>query len=345
MARAVVVDSSRTILIVGPSWVGDIVIAQSLFITLRQHHPAAAIDVLAPPWSRSIVTRMPEVREAIELPVRHGRLGLPTRWRIGRDLRPRNYDWAIVLPQSFKSALVPFFAGATRRTGYRGEYRYGLINDVRTPQHPLRQPMAQRYVALGLDRASALPQRLPYPRIRVDEPNRRRLIDELGLSLDRPVVGCVPGNEFGPAKAWPVESFCELTRRLVSGGNRVWVFGSDRERTLGERIRSAAGGEATNLCGRTRLEDAADLISLTSEVVSNDSGLMHVAAAVGTRVIAIYGSSTPRYTPPLTDDGEVLYLELECSPCFERHCPLGHMSCLRDISVDAVWAAIRRNPA
>ncbi len=204
--------------------------------------------------------------------------------------------------------------------------------------------MAQRYVALGLDRGSPLPPHPPHPRIRVDEANRRRLIDELGLSLDRPVVGCVPGNEFGPAKAWPVESFCELTRRLVAGGRRVWVFGSDKERPLGERIRSAAGRSVANLCGRTRLEDAADLISLTSQVVSNDSGLMHVAAAVGTRVIAIYGSSSPRHTPPLTQDGEVLYLDLECSPCFERSCPLGHLRCLKEISVDAVWAAIRRDP-
>jgi heptosyltransferase-2 len=329
------------LLIVGPSWVGDMVMAQSLFISLRQENPEVEIDVVAPDWSRPLLDRMPEVREAIELPVAHGELHLATRWQVGRSLAGQGYQRAIVLPRSIKSALVPFFAGIPRRTGFRGEHRYGLINDMR-PYDPLAaRPMVTWYLILGLPPSRPAPEGIPYPRIRVDEENRQRLVNELDLDLDRPAIGCIPGAEYGPAKAWPLESYGELTRRLAPEGFQFWILGSEGEREAGERIRAASGGAATNLCGRTRLEDAADLLSLTSIVVSNDTGLMHVAAAVGSRVVAIFGSSSPRYTPPLTDTATVLYLDLDCSPCFERRCPFDHYRCLREITVESVLSAVR----
>jgi len=328
------------LLIVGPSWVGDMVMAQSLFISLRRDDPDVEIDVVAPDWSRPLLDRMPEVREAIGLPVTHGELHLATRWRVGRSLAREGYDRAIILPKSIKSALVPYFARIPRRTGYRGEHRYGLINDMR-PFDPLAgRPMVTWYLILGLPPSRPVPEEIPYPRIRVDEKNRQRLVDKLGLDLDRPVIGCIPGAEYGPAKAWPLESYGELIRRLAPEGFRIWILGSENEREPGERIRAASGGAAVNLCGLTRLEDAADLLSLTSMVVSNDTGLMHVAAAVGTRIVAVFGSSSPRYTPPLTDAASVLYLDLDCSPCFERRCPFGHYRCLREISVDSVLSAV-----
>jgi heptosyltransferase-2 len=332
---------SESVLVVGPSWVGDMVIAQSLFISLRLHDPAISIDVVAPDWSRPVVTRMPEVREAIGLPIRHGRLALATRWRVGRALSRRGYDRAIVLPQSLKSALVPFFAGIPRRTGFLGEHRHGLINDVR-PLHRSDGPMVLRYLSLGLPPGSPAPGEAPRPRLRVDETNRRALVARLELDLARPVVVCVPGAEYGPAKAWPAESFADLGRRIAASGFAVWVVGSEADRRLGERIRSAAGAGARDLCGRTSLEDAVDLLSLAHVVVSNDSGLMHVAAAVGRPIVAVFGSSSPTYTPPLAGRAEVLYLGLDCSPCFERRCPLGHYDCLRGIGVDAVLDATRR---
>ena len=333
---------NESLLVVGPSWVGDMVLAQSLFISLRRREPTLAIDVVAPDWSRPIVTRMPEVREAIGLPIGHGRLGLRTRWRVGRELAHRSYTRAIVLPQSAKSALVPLFAGIPRRTGFLGEHRHGLINDVRPLDRSQRRPMVLRYVALGLPPGSPAPTEAPRPSIRVDEANRRELVARLALDLDRPVAACLPGAEYGPAKAWPVEQFAELARRLAERDLAVWVLGSAADRPTGERLREAAGERARNLCGETTLADAADLLSLAAVVVSNDSGLMHVAAAVDRPVVAVFGSSSPAYTPPLAARTEVLYRGLSCSPCFSRRCRFGHYACLREIGVEDVLAAAAR---
>ena len=333
---------SESLLVVGPSWVGDMVLAQSLFISLRRREPTLGIDVVAPDWSRPIVTRMPEVREAIGLPIGHGRLALRTRWRVGRELARRSYDRAIVLPQSAKSALVPLFAGIPRRTGFLGEHRHGLINDVRPLDPSQRRPMVLRYVALGLPPGSPAPTEAPRPSIRIDEANRRDLVARLALDLSRPVAACLPGAEYGPAKAWPPEHCAALGRRLGERGLAVWVLGSAGDRPTGERIREAAGSPARNLCGQTTLADAADLLSLAAIVVSNDSGLMHVAAAVDRPVVAVFGSSSPAYTPPLAARAEVLYRGLACSPCFSRRCRFGHYACLREIGVEEVLAAAER---
>jgi heptosyltransferase-2 len=336
-----VADSKNNLLIVGPSWIGDMIMAQSLFISLRRSRPGVGIDVVSPAWSKPLLTRMPEVRESFELPVKHNRLGLAARLRVARRLRSREYGQAIVLPLGWKAALVPFLARVPRRTGYLGEFRFGLINDRLPLDASKDRPMVRRYLALGSPPGGRLPEEIPYPKIRVDTVNRRRLIDQLGLGTDRPIVGCMPGTEYGPAKAWPVERFGEVARRLADDDHQVWIFGSPGQHALGERIVAAAGGRASNLCGKTRIEDAVDLISLAQKVITNDSGLMHVAGAVGTRVIAIFGSSSPRYTPPLTHSRTVRYLGLDCSPCFERKCPLKHYRCLQEISADEVYAAAR----
>ncbi|HXV78234.1 MAG TPA: lipopolysaccharide heptosyltransferase II [Candidatus Polarisedimenticolaceae bacterium] len=330
------------LLVVGPSWIGDMVMAQSLFLQLRRDDPSVTIDVVAPDWSRPILGRMPEIRRAIGLPVAHGRLGFAARWRIGRSLQGERYDRAIVMPKSWKSSLVPFFARVPVRTGYRGEQRFGLINDARPLDVSFDRPMVRRYLALAPRAGGTVAEEIPRPALRVDRDNRGRVAARLGLASERPVVACVPGAEYGPAKTWPAESFGELGRRLTASGVAVWILGGAAERETGERVRALAGPRARNLCGELRLEDAVDLLSLTSTVVSNDTGLMHVAAAVGSHVVALYGSSSPVYTPPLTDRAEVLYLGLDCSPCFERACPLGHHRCLRELSVDAVLAAVRR---
>jgi heptosyltransferase-2 len=301
-------NKQERILVVGPAWVGDMVMAQSLFMTLQQQNPDITIDVLAPAWSLPLLSRMPQVNEAIALPVTH----------------------AIVIPRSYKSALIPFFAGIPVRTGYRGEMRYGLINDMRPLDKEVLTQTVQRHVALGLPRTADQPPAVPFPELCIDEPNQRRLLSELGLSLDSPIVGLMPGAEYGPAKQWPIAYYQELAGKLVATGYQVWVFGSKKEYALGEEI-AQAGSDVTNLCGKTHLEDVIDLIALCDNVVSNDSGLMHVACATGSRVIAIYGSSSPTYTPPLSKNAEVIYLNLECSPCFKRNCPLGHTNCLSRI--------------
>lgn len=333
----------QRILVVGPAWIGDMVMAQSLFITLKQRLPDTEIDVLAPAWSQPLLARMPEVRQAIGMPLGHGEFGFAARRRLGIELRASNYDQAIVLPRSWKSALVPFFAHVPQRTGYRGEFRYGLLNDIRPLDKTVLTQTVQRFVTLGLESRASLPPPIPQPGLRMDGVQRDWLLRVLKLDTARPIVALLPGAEYGPAKRWPVESFAWLARRLVKDGYAVWVFGSDKEKPLGETIVHGLGAEAVNLCGRTRLVDAADLLSLAQCAVTNDSGLMHVAAAMGVKVVAIYGSSSPDYTPPLTDKADIVYLRLECSPCFQRECPLGHLNCLKQITVEDVYRRVAGN--
>ena len=326
------------VLVVGPAWVGDMVMAQSLYKTLKLRSNAP-VDVVAPGWSRAVLARMPEVRESIELSIGHGEFGWGQRRRLGRSLAGKGYGHAIVLPRSFKSALVPFYAGIPVRTGYRGEMRWGLINDMRTLEREILPRTVDRFVALGLPRDAALPPQIPPPRLEVDDENQRRLCAEFGLDSHAPAVAMMPGAEYGPAKCWPLEYFAELARCLDDDGFQVWVLGSAKDRRAGEQACERAPG-AVNLCGRTRIEDAIDLLALANSAVTNDSGLMHVAAAVGTHVVAMYGSTTPAFTPALTANKLELYLGLECSPCFRRECPLGHLRCLREIEPDRVFRAL-----
>jgi heptosyltransferase-2 len=276
------------------------------------------------------------VRRGIEMPVAHGEFGFGKLRRLGSALRAEHYDRAIVLPRKLKAALVPWFARIPRRTGYRGELRFGLINDLRPLDETLLTQTVQRFVALGAARPPAQAPEIPEPRLRVDEDNRRRLLRELGLDTGRPAIAFMPGAEYGPAKQWPPEYYAQLATRLAQLGYQVWVLGSARESALGETIRSGSGGRAINLCGRTRLADTVDLLSLCARAVTNDSGLMHVAAAAGIPLVVIYGSTTPDFTPPLTRQADILYLRLDCSPCFERTCPLGHYNCLRHIGIERV---------
>ena len=328
------------ILVVGPSWVGDMVMAQALFRLLKEREPGLAIDVLAPAWSLPIVARMPEIREGFASETGHGELGLGKRWRIGRRLRRRNYERAIVMPRSFKSALIPWFAGIPTRTGFRGESRFLVVNDVRPFDRNVLDQTVKRFVALGLERGDVLPA-MPQPALDVSAQNQAAVIDRLGLQTDRPVVAFMPGAEYGPAKCWPLPSFAELARGLDGRGLAVWILGSAKDADAGERI--AADSAAVNVCGKTSLEDVIDLLGYASQAVSNDSGLMHIAAAVGTFVHAIYGSSSPGFTPPLTARQVTHYLDLDCSPCFERTCPLGHLDCLRNIAPSSVLEAISAN--
>ena len=323
------------ILIVGPAWIGDMVMAQSLLITLKQHYLDCEIDVLAPAWSKPILARMPEVHAVHSMPLGHREFGFGARKRLGHLLRGR-YDWAIVTPRSWKSALVPYFAGIPRRTGYRGEWRYGLINDMRRLDKKALTQTVQRYVALGLERDTPLPLPIPQPHLRVDSQNQQALLQKFALNRDAPIVAVMPGAEYGPSKRWPVDRYGELAKRLVAAGKQVWVFGSVREQSLGEEITRIGGNRIVNLCGNTRLEDVIDLMALAETAITNDSGLMHIAAAVGIKVVALFGSSTPDYTPPLTDKAAIVYLHLDCSPCFQRECPFGHTNCLSHMSVDDV---------
>lgn len=331
--------TARRILIVGPSWVGDMVMAQSLFKVLKAAGPCE-IDVLAPEWSLPILARMPEVSRGVVMPLGHRKLEIGTRWRLGKSLGTVGYDQAIVLPNSLKSAMIPAFGGIPQRTGFRGEMRYFLINDMRMlSKH--RLPMTvQRFVALGRGIHQALPDPLPRPKLVADAANQQTLPGRLGLSLNRPAIAFMPGAEYGPAKQWPLPHFATLAEQLVDRGFQVWILGSNKDREAGDIVAADQEQHVVNLCGRTELGDAVDLLALSRAAVTNDSGLMHVAAALDLPQVAIFGSSTPHHTPPLSDRVAIRYLGIECSPCFKRTCPLGHTRCLTEITPESVADAL-----
>jgi heptosyltransferase II len=323
------------ILLVAPSWVGDMVMAHSLVQLLANNCPAARIDVLAPPASLPLAGRMPEVSASLNFPFAHGELAWRRRRALARELRGTGYDWAIVLPNSLKSALVPWWAKIPRRTGWLGEQRYLLLNDHRRLD-PVAYPlMFDRFLALGLPAGAALPVPRPVPRLQVDSAATEGLAQELGLSLAGPVLGLCPGAEFGPAKRWPPEHFAVVAAHWLGHGGQVWLFGGPGDRAATAEILAALPAAARagvrDLAGRTSLTQALDLLSRCTQVVSNDSGLMHLACAAGRPVIALFGSTSPNFTPPLGDDAQVLRLNLDCSPCFQRECPLGHLNCLRQL--------------
>ncbi len=326
------------VLVAAPSWVGDLVMADTLFKLLKQQSPAVPIDVLAPAWALPVAARMREVADVIELPAGHGELAIGARRRLARQLRLRDYSHAYILPRSAKAALVPWLARIPRRIGYRGEWRYGLINRMHR-LNPAHERLVERYAALAYPPGSPLPGVLPSPELQSDPATREKVLRRLGLEPGAaPIILC-PGAEYGPAKRWPIEHYAELAAGLRTAGHAVWVVGSARERSLGESIAVAAPGTA-NLAGATTLDEAVDVLAAGAAVVCNDSGLMHVAAAVGRPIVALYGSSSPRYTPPAADRVRILYRALDCSPCFARECPLGHFNCLRGIAPAEVRSAL-----
>ena len=335
-----VTNKTRNFLVVGPAWVGDMVLAQSLFKVLKQRYPSARLDVAAPAWTRPLLDRMPEVDEAIELSFRHGALALGARLSLGRALRSQQYDWAIVLPNSWKSALLPWAAQAKRRTGFRGELRYGLLNDIRHLDKKKLPRTVDRFVSLALKPGEPLPASPPNPSLAPDQQNTLHALHAIGHAQPKGMVlGLCPGAEYGPAKRWPAEYYAEVARNRLEKGWEVWLFGSEKDIPVTNEIMRQTGARCLNLAGQTTLAEAIDLMSLTTVVVSNDSGLMHVAAALAKPLVALYGSSDPHHTPPMSDKATVLSLGLSCSPCFKRECPLGHLKCLRDIPPARVLAA------
>ncbi|WP_261831781.1 ADP-heptose--LPS heptosyltransferase RfaF [Leminorella grimontii] len=304
-------------LIIGPSWVGDMMMSQSLYRTLKAENPEIDIDVMAPAWCRPLLARMPEVSQAIPMPLGHGALAVGERYQLGKRLRDSGYEQAIVLPNSLKSALIPFFAKIPKRTGWRGEMRYGLLNDIRTLDKAAFPLMVQRYVALAYDgrriqRAEDIPQPILWPQLRV-EPGEAKLAQEaFHLNADRPVIGFCPGAEFGPAKRWPHYHYAALAGSLIEMGYQIALFGSAKDKEAGEEIRRALAESQRercyNLAGETQLEQAVALIAGCRAVVTNDSGLMHVAAALNRPLVALYGPSSPDFTPPLSHDAKVIRL-------------------------------------
>ncbi|XDZ52728.1 lipopolysaccharide heptosyltransferase II [Neisseriaceae bacterium CLB008] len=330
---------TQKILIIAPSWIGDCVMAQPLFRRLHEQHPKLELHVYASAWTFPLLSRMPEVQQTHLNPFGHGELRLMDRYRNGKSLRAERFDQVIVLPNSLKSALVPFFAGIKVRTGYLGESRRILLNDIYLLDEVALPKMVQRFFALSEPHGFPLPK-VPHPRLSVNPDAQAEAVAKFGLSLDKPIVAFCPGAEYGPAKQWPAHHFAALAQRCLNEGKQVWIFGSKKDAdTIANDINEQSGNQCVNLCGQTGLAEAIDLLALSEWVVCNDSGLMHVAAALQKPLVALYGSSSPDFTPPLSDEAKIMTLNLDCSPCFERVCPLGHTKCLHDLLPDQVHAA------
>ncbi len=331
------------ILIVAPSWVGDAILSEPLIALLREPYTESNVDVLAPPWCAPVYARMRGIRRVIENPFEHGRFDLAGRRRLAAQLRGERYSRAFVLPNSWKSALIPWLAGIPRRTGYMGESRVGLLNDVRKLDRKAMPQLVQRFAALAGSRGSMVAMSSP-PVLIPDAANRAKAMRAMHLSSKRPAVILCPGAEFGPSKRWPPTHFADLARRCLERGLQVWLVGSPNDKIATSAVIAAAGESAReirDLAGHTDLGTAIDVLSAGALVVSNDSGLMHAAAALGVPLIALFGSSSPVFTPPLSDSARVARIEIECSPCFKRECPLGHFRCMRDLAPEQVYNLAR----
>ncbi len=321
---------SNNILVIGPSWVGDMVMAQSLFKIIKCEQPDAKIDVLTPSWSVGLLKRMPEIRYVLHHNLAHGKLDWKERYRLGLEMRIYNYQQAIVLPNSWKASLIPFWANIPKRTGYLGEMRYGLLNDIR--KKTFTKTVSQ-FVALGLPKDDPKAGKvIPKPTLSCGTIKKSLLRVGLTSISNRPILALCPGAEFGPAKQWPIENYIACAKYKISKGWQVWVFGSKKEILLGAEIQTVVGKNCINLCGKTTLPEAVDLLSISRAVISNDSGLMHIAAALNKPLIALFGSSNSNMTPPLSNQARIISLKLKCSPCYQRHCPKRHLKCLRDIT-------------
>ncbi|MCS4533054.1 lipopolysaccharide heptosyltransferase II [Neisseria montereyensis] len=331
----------KKILIISPSWIGDCVMTQPLYRRLHELYPGSTIDVFAPKWSMAVFERMPEIHEVFENPFGHGALELRKRIQTGRALGKRGYDWVIVLPGSLKSALIASATGIKRRTGYVGESRYLLLNDIRKLDKAALPLMVDRYTALAYPTQADFNGHSDNPLFQIDPASRQAALNQHGLHTDKPILAFCPGAEYGPAKRWPAVHFAELARRYADRGWQIWLFGSQKDFPIAEEINSLSDGQCINLCGKTSLSEAVDLLSCADTVVCNDSGLMHLAAALGRKLVAVYGSSSADHTPPLSDTAKIVSLNLDCSPCFKRECPLGHTDCLNKLTPDIVQEAMQ----
>ncbi len=329
------------ILVVGPAWIGDMVMAQTLFKLLKYHHPSLAIDVVSPSWTMPLVSRMPEVRTAISFPFKHGELKLFKRYAFAKALRKKHYTHAIILPHSFKSALTAYWAKIPKRTGWVGESRYGLLNDIRRLNKTDYPLMIQQFAALGVEKTQILPHlEAFYPKLEVDERDKIAATKKFDFHTEQPMLALCPGAEFGPSKRWPIHYFSSVAQSLLNQGWQVVILGSQAESQLADDLMESTNGRCIDLTGKTTLTEAIDVLSLTQAVIANDSGLMHIAAALDRPLVVIYGSSSPAFTPPLGNNVAIANLSLDCSPCFKRQCPLGHHDCMQKLQPDSILSKL-----
>lgn len=333
------------VLVISPNWIGDAIMAQPLLQLLRGRYPAVVIDVLAPAWVAPVWRAMEEVNDVHESAFKHGKLQLKDRWAMARFLKTLNYDQAYVLPNTLKFALIPWLAGIPERIGYVGESRYGLLNVIHHDDKSHPRPMMAFYAAL-IDPPSPDPVgkfESLHPRLYVDAKAVSETKDKLNLQKDKLTVAFAPGAEFGSAKRWPVSHFSSLAELIIQRypEAQIVLLGSAKDDDVCEAIHANVSG-TLNLAGKTSLEEAIALIAGTDILVTNDSGLMHVASAFDLPVVALYGSTDYRHTPPFSRQSHIMSLDLDCAPCQKRECPLGHHNCMKNLMPAPVYEEVTK---
>ena len=328
---------TQKLLIIPQNWLGDIVMSQTLLKKIKSNNPKTSIDILVNSSLKNLVERMPEINKVIILDCNHRELGLFKRLRLAKEIKKSSYDRSIVLSRSLKSSLIPYFAKIPIRTGELGELRYLLINDLKEFSKESRRKTASRYISMYSDNNEELSENY-YPSLDSNSENIKNLSEKYDLKKDEKVIIFAPGAAFGPSKMWPVNKFRELGKKL-NNDFKILILGSNNEKSIGNDI--VTNKNMVNLCGKTSIADAVDLMHISKFCVSNDSGLMHLAAATNTKSISIYGSTSPDFTPPLTKNKDIHYKGMSCSPCFEKKCKYGHYNCLVDIHSDDVFKSFK----
>jgi heptosyltransferase-2 len=338
-------DAGPRILIISPNWIGDAVISQPLLQLIKKRHPRSRIDVLAPSWVAPAWNAMTEIDDVIEAPFRHGALQLKERWKFAKQLQKSGYAEAYVLPNTLKFALIPWLARIPKRIGYVGEMRYGLLNVLHRKYSDLPRPMVSFYAALADTpaRAAPAPSELPKPRLSVPADRQAAVGREFGIESGTRVIVFAPGAEFGAAKRWLPEHFARLGDlvRQHFPEMQIVLLGSPKDRPGCDEI-VALSPYMHNLAGVTSLSQAITLLARADAVVSNDSGLMNIASALNRPTLAIYGPTDYRHTPPFSDVAKALSLDLQCAPCHQRECPLGHHDCMKKLTPDMAWQPLKQ---
>ena len=339
----------QSILIIAPHWIGDAVSTQPLLANLKVLYPDSKINILASNWVAPVYRACSEVHEVIEAKFEHKKLQWKLRKEIAKEIEAKNYQACFVLPNSFKSALIPWLANIPFRIGYRGELRFGLINlALDNPSKVNRPPMVEHYLVLSqlLKDDESIPLDKLVPKLNVSGAAKEQVGQKLqDANINRDFIYAIcPGAEYGPSKRWPTEHFAVLAQQLIkqNSNNQIVLLGGKNDYSLAQEITSQSKlvSNIHNWCGNTSLDEAIALIGMSKAVVSNDSGLMHIAAALQIPQVAIFGSSDPAHTPPLSDRAKIMWLNMSCSPCHKRVCPLGHLSCLKDILPEQVLATL-----
>ena len=321
---------NKKILIIAPSWIGDLIMSASLIKALKNNQNNS-IDILVNSNLLKLANLIPGIRKVILSDTEHGKLSLIYRIKKGLSLRSKQYDECYILTNSYKSAIIPLFARIKKRISYLGELRYGLINIIK---QPLKRNLGMVNRYLNLIDQKYTDKVNPVFNIKTN----RELISKKFNFFGKYIVFC-PDAEYGPAKRWPTNKWLDLANEISQLYN-VIIVGLDI--SISDEFRLLESDKIINLIGKTNLVEVMEIIALSEGVISNDSGLMHVSASLDKKIIALYGSSSPSYTPPLIskEKRDIIYKDLDCSPCFKRVCPLGHKKCLNDIKVDEVKESV-----